>query len=376
MNVHEFVKRNKEGLLDLLKELCAIPAPSGMEQARAAYCKAWLEQAGAKGVYTDGAQNVIFPFNCENSRSITVFVAHTDTVFPDTEPMPYADDGVRIHAPGVGDDTASLAVLLYVAKYFIENGAEALDGVMFVCNSCEEGLGNLRGTKELFRNFEGRIGRFISFDSDLSTIVDRCVGSHRYRVRIQTEGGHSFNSFGNRNAIAELAKLIGQIYEIKVPQKEGTKTTYNVGVAEGGTSVNTVAQSASMLCEYRSDDSECLEIMRQAFWKIFDGAKAQGTDIHVEIIGERPCMGAVDACEIEKMTKICEEILKQTAHMTVQKHSGSTDCNVPLSLGIPALCVGVYRGGGAHTREEWVEKASLPVGLEAGIRIAEALLKA
>ncbi len=142
-----FVESNKESIYRTLKELCLIPAPSHFEHARAEYCKKWLEGVGAKGVYIDDALNVIFPFNCENSDKITVLVAHTDTVFPDKEPMPYSDDGVLIKSPGVGDDTASLVILLHVAKYFIEKGIDAPNGIMFVCNSCEEGLGNLKGTK-------------------------------------------------------------------------------------------------------------------------------------------------------------------------------------------------------------------------------------
>ena len=168
-----FIEENISGVYDTLKELCEIPAPSHLEHKRAEYCKAWLEGVGAKGVYIDEALNVIYPINCDGSDEITVFVAHTDTVFPDTEPMPYIDDGERIHSPGVGDDTASLTVLLYAAKYFVENGIDAPRGVMLVCNSSEEGLGNLKGTRQIFKDYEGRIARFISFDSGLSSIADR-----------------------------------------------------------------------------------------------------------------------------------------------------------------------------------------------------------
>ena len=116
-----FIESNKEQLYTLIKELCAIPAPSHFENERAAYCKNWLEDNGAKGVYIDDALNVILPIHCDGSDKITVFAAHTDTVFPDKEPLPYLDDGVTIRSPGVGDNTASLAVLLLSAKYFIEN---------------------------------------------------------------------------------------------------------------------------------------------------------------------------------------------------------------------------------------------------------------
>ena len=116
----DFIEKNKESLYKTLKELCLIPAPSHFEHERAEYCKNWLEAVGAKGVYIDDALNVVFPINCDGSDKITVFVAHTDTVFPDREPMPYIDDGTYIRSPGVGDDTASVAVLLHIAKYFVE----------------------------------------------------------------------------------------------------------------------------------------------------------------------------------------------------------------------------------------------------------------
>ena len=306
--------------------------------------------------------------NCENSNEITVIVAHTDTVFPDTEPMPYKDDGEKIFCPGVGDDTASLAVMLFTAKYFIENHLSPKKGVMFVCNSCEEGLGNLKGTKQIFNDYVGRVAQFISFDSNLDVIADRCVGSHRYEVEINTEGGHSYLAFGIPNAIAELAKLITNIYAINIPKRENSKTSYNVGTIEGGTSVNTIAQNAKMLCEYRSDNMECLEIMQKEFEKIFMGIREQGVDIKVTRIGERPCMGEIDVDRIEKMAKICENIIRETTGLKVVRKSSSTDCNIPLSVGIPALCIGVYNGGGSHTREEWVEKATLKNGLEIGIK--------
>lgn len=367
----DFIERNKESLYNTLKELCAIPAPSHFEHERAEYCKNWLEAVGAKGVYIDDALNVVFPINCDGSDKITVFVAHTDTVFPDREPMPYIDDGTYISSPGVGDDTASVAVLLHIAKYFVENNISFPNGVMLVCNSCEEGLGNLKGTKQLFADYEGRIARFISYDGVLAIASDRCVGSHRYEVEVFTEGGHSYGAFGHKNAIAELSKIINEIYSIEVPKIDNSKTTYNVGGISGGTSINTIAQSAKMLCEYRSDNEDCLAQMKANFERIFNDAKERGLDIKVTLIGERPCMGKLDFSKVEELVRIYSEIIDETMQTTLIRKSGSTDCNIPLSLGIPALCVGVYKGRGAHTREERVEKASLPLGLEVGIKMIE-----
>ena len=366
------MKEKYNEIFDTLRELCAIPAPSHMEYKRAEYCKNWLEKAGAKGVYIDDAINVIFPLNCEESNEITVFAAHTDTVFPDTESMPYIDDGEKIHCPGVGDDTASVVVLMMLAKYFIENKIVPPKGIIFVCNSCEEGLGNLKGTRQIFKDFDGRIKQFVSFDCAYNKISDRCVGSHRYEVEVLTEGGHSFQKFGNANAIHVLSEIISEIYKVQIPQKAGSITTYNVGSIIGGTSINTIAQSAKMLCEYRSTDKECLEMMCQKFEEIFENARSEKVQVLIEKIGDRPCSN-IDDKELDRLKNICKPIIEQIIHEPVAFESASTDCNIPLSLGIPAICIGVYQGDGEHTREEWIEKASLALGLEIAIKIARLL---
>ena len=369
----EFIKENTEGLYTTLRELCLIPAPSGKEEKRAQYCKCWFDSIGAKGVYIDDALNVICPINAEGKNELTVYVAHTDTVFPDLEPMPYVDDGEKICCPGVGDDTASLVVMMYAVKYLIENGIEIKDGALFVANSCEEGLGNLKGTRKLFEDYKGRIKQFISFDAASNYINSRCVGSHRYEVEVLTEGGHSFTAFGKESAIAELAAIVGKIYAIEIPKKEGSRTTFNVGSIEGGTSVNTIAQNAKMLCEYRSDNADCIDIMKEKFLSIFEEARNDDVRVNVTLVGERPCARGVDENEIQRLCTLCAEIMSDVYGGQTIFKSGSTDCNIPLSLGIPAICISAYRGGGSHTREEWLYKSSLPEGLEIAIRVIEKL---
>lgn len=375
MNAKDFTQKNASAIFATLKELCLIPAPSHKEQKRAEYCKAWLEANGATGVYIDDALNVVFPINVEGSSEITVFEAHTDTVFPDMEPLPYAEDDERVYCPGVGDDTESLTALLYVAKYFIENDLKPEKGVLFVCNSCEEGLGNLKGTRQIFKDYEGRIAQLITFDcGNMKRITTDCVGSHRYEVTVKTPGGHSFGKFGNKNALVEIAKIATKIYEIEVPVKENTKTTYNVGSIEGGTSVNTIAQEAKMLCEYRSSEREYLALMKAKFEEIFDSARADDVEVIVELIGERPC-SSVDKARQDALVEKCAAVYKAMGTDEIAYGRGSTDCNIPLSLGIPAIAASTYNGNGAHTREEYVEKASVLPGLERAIALAEALLE-
>ncbi len=375
MNAKDFTQKYMSDFYATLKELCLIPAPSHHEELRAEYCKKWLEANGAKGVYIDDALNVVFPINAEGSNELTVFEAHTDTVFPDMEPLPYREDDERIYCPGVGDDTESLVALLYTAKYFIENGIKPKKGVLFVCNSCEEGLGNLKGTRQIFKDYEGKISQFVTFDcGSINRMTIDCVGSHRYEVTVKTPGGHSFGSFGNKNALAELSKIVTKIYEIEVPVKEGTKTTYNVGSIEGGTSVNTIAQEAKMLCEYRSSEYEYLGLMREKFEEIFENAKADDAQVIVKLLGDRPCSN-IDKKLQDALVKKCTEVYKAYGTSEVIYGKGSTDCNIPLSLGIPAVAVSTYNGKGCHTREEYVEKSSILPGLERAIALTEALLE-
>lgn len=371
--IKEYIDKNTELLYKTLKELCLIPAPSHYEHERAEYCKKWLEGCGAEGVYIDDALNVIFPINCNDSKEITVFAAHTDTVFPDREPMPYHEEGTKVFCPGAADDTAGVVVLLLAAKFYVENNILPKGGLMFVLNSCEEGLGNLKGIRQLFKDYDGRIARFITLDGDLDYVVDLSVGSHRYEVIVTSEGGHSFEAFGNTNAIAELSKIISEIYKIEVPEKPGTRTTYNVGLIEGGTSVNTIAQRAKMLCEYRSDDKECLEFMKGEFERIF--AEASKTAIiEINLVGDRPC-GDVSSAKIEELKEIVIPIIKESTGKSVIYSSGSTDCNIPHSMGIAALCIGSNKHEGIHTREEWVDKESLKIGLGITLKASMALDK-
>lgn len=374
--IREYVEKNRENALETLRELCHIPAPSFGERRRAEYCKAWLESVGAKGVYIDSVNNCIFPMNCEGSNELTVIAAHIDTVFPDTEFYPeFHEDDEKIYCPGVGDDTASVAVMLYGIKYMLENGIVPPKGFLFVCNACEEGLGNLVGTRQIMKDFEGRIKQFVTLDEDIGYCVNAAVGSHRYKVEALTEGGHSFSAFGKKNAIAALSEIVTEIYKLEVPKKEGTTTTYNVGVISGGTSVNTIAQSAEMLCEYRSDDRECMAVMQAAFENIFAKANSGEVQLRVTLVGDRPCKGDVDLTAEEHLVEIYRRAVAEVTGQEVSLVCASTDANVPMSLGIAAVDMGVFRNNGSHTREEWLDKSSVPDGLNIFIRVIHSLIE-
>ena len=363
--VKVFVEKNKEKTLELVKKLAAIPAPSHHEERKADFVKKWMEDQGAEGVFIDEACNVIFPYGCDGEKEIVVFMAHTDVVFPDLQPFTVMEDEEKLYAPGIKDDNADLANLLMCVKYLLEYRPVMSAGILFVANSCEEGLGNLKGSKQIYEDYKERIKECISFDGNLYAVVNRAVGSQRYRISVKTEGGHSYGAFGNDNAIYELAQIIQSLYAIQVPTK--AKTTYNVGKIEGGTSINTIAQSASMLYEFRSEDRVCLKTMEDAFEKVIDEYRANGLDVTVEVMGIRPCGKDVDEKALDELTQRHVKIIRQFTEREVMVGAGSTDANTFLARGIPANVIGTAIGGKTHTREEWIRKDSLVTGQKIGL---------
>ena len=369
-----YTEASQQELEELILALCRIPAPSHQEDARAAFCLDWFQKAGGKDVHIDEAKNVVCRWNAGADKPLLIFMAHTDTVFPDLEPMEPVVESDKIYCPGVGDDTANLAVLMLSARYLLQHDIASDYEVLFVANSCEEGLGNLKGSRQLMQDYASRTAAVISFDGYMQGISNRAVGSARYKVTLRTEGGHSYGSFGNRNAIHLLASMITTLYDIKIPDGLG-RTTYNVGLIEGGTSVNTIAQNASMLYEYRSDDRKGLAFMKNAFEKVVEAYRAMDIPVEVELIGERPCSGTPDPEKMRMLEETASAVIRTYGGMNPGFGAGSTDCNIPLSMDIPAICPGVVTGGKAHTREEFIDRDSLGPGLKVGLSLMLSLLK-
>ena len=358
----DYIKAHEQEAVELLVELAQIPAPSHQEEKRAAFCKDWLVKQGAEGVYIDEALNVVYPIGCGEGKRLAVFMAHSDVVFPDLDKLPLTIENGRIHCPGVCDDTANVVAMLMAAKYIAENGLKPRDcGVLLVVNSCEEGLGNLKGCRKIMEEYGHCIAEFVTFDDKNGKGVHKAVGSRRYRVEVDTEGGHSYSNFGNRNAIACLASLIDELYSIAVP--EIGKTTYNVGTISGGTTVNTIAQHAEMLYEFRSDEREAMLYMEQRFEETVRRYRERGLTVTVTVVGDRPCGGEVDE---ERMAALMARAdgasLRHNGRPMLFK-PGSTDCNIPLSMGIPSVCVGCCDGDGCHTREEYLDVSGVYPGL-------------
>ena len=359
-----YIRDSYEETLQLIRDLCAIPAPSNHEELRAEFCKKWFIQNGFEGVFLDEALNVIAPVNLKDDQEpLTVVMAHTDTVFPDREPMPCTEDGENMYSPGVTDDTANLAVMMICCRYFKNHFPAGKGAYLFIANSGEEGLGNLKGTRKIMETYGSRVKEFITLDCcNFTTLYCDAVGSHRYKVTVRTEGGHSFASFGNRNAIATLASMINLLYSVKVPVEGNSRTTYNVGLISGGTSVNTIAQDAQMMYEYRSDNRNCLAKMQDLFEKTVETFRASGVEVEVEKVGDRPCASPVDPERFNALKSRAKKSLREVSEFEYEEKSASTDCNIPLSMGIPAIGFGVVIGKGAHTREESLVKESVKTG--------------
>ena len=331
--MERFIKEHEKEAYDLLLTIAKIPSPSNHEEKRAQFCCNWLKEQGAEGVYIDEALNVVYPAALRDN--VDVYMAHTDVVFPDETELPLKVENGRICCPGVGDDTACLVCVLLAAKYtalMIKEGKlnqirpETEPGLIFVCNSGEEGLGNLKGVKKICEDYGSRMNTFCTFDGSLEHLVDEAVGSNRYKVTVRTQGGHSFGNFGRDNAIEKLAGIIEKLYRIQVP--EGGKTTYNVGTISGGTSVNTIAQEASMLYEFRSDRKVNLAYMKEKFEAAVDEAKAR-------IMLRNEICGDISFLKIRLIEKFIQKI-----HVSFYSFDGNfSKCTDHLSNGTAAVFV-------------------------------------
>lgn len=374
ISIKEFRKEHEQELYNLVVQLAQIPAPSGKEQKRAEFCCEWLRANGADSAFIDEVGNVVYLYNekngqTENNDPLIAFMAHMDVVFPDEGLLPLYEKDGKIFCPGVGDNSANLANMLMCAKYVAENHPSVKCDLLFVCDVGEEGLGNLRGVRKICEQYGNRICAFYAFDLYIEKYTAKAVGSLRYNFQVKTQGGHSYGDFGRPNAIAILAQLLTKLYEIQVPERG--KTTYNVGMISGGTSVNTIAPSAEALFEIRSDDAEDLEEMRQRVFGIIEEFQGDSfsADITVNCIGERPCEKNVDVRARQQLFVLVEKVIEQITGERPAPVPCSTDCNIPLSMGIPSVCVGTCRGSGAHTREEYIEKDSLGTGLEIALNL-------
>ncbi len=337
--------------------LCEIPAPPFGEAARGAALADAFRRAGLQSVRIDTAGNVLGERPGRAPRPHLVMSAHLDTVFPEGTPVTVRRKGAVLSGPGIGDDCRGLAVLLAVARALDAGKIETEGSVTFVGTVGEEGLGDLRGVKALFaETLPGRIDRFVSLDGDGHAITHIAVGSHRYRVTFRGSGGHSYDNFGIANPVHALGRAIALISDVQVPG--APRTTFSVGRVGGGTSVNAIAAEAWMEIDLRSSDPAALnaldEQVQQRIRTALDAENARWKQsgrlaVTIEKVGDRPA-GRTDAGSPMVQTATA---VTRALDLPVRLEEGSTDANVPMRLGIPAITVGSGgRGTGAHTLDE------------------------
>ncbi len=362
----DILKTDNAWTLQQQVELTAIPSPPFKESKRGAEFKKRLEALGLKNIRVDTAGNVIAERRGVGSGPTVVIAGHLDTVFPEGTDVTVKHDGAKLRAPGIGDDDRGLAVVLAVVRAFEKAGVQTNGTVYFVGDVGEEGPGNLRGMRNLFgKELKGKVDYFISVDDAGLGIASRAVGSHRYRISYKGPGGHSYGAFGIPNPIHALGRAIAGISDIQVPANP--KTTFNVGVIQGGTSVNSIAGEASMEVDMRSEDAKSLadvdakvqRIIRDALaaenarWTSPRAAGARAKlSLVVDTIGIRPTGGQADSAPIVQTALAAGKALGFTSSTT----ASSTDANIPISLGIPAIRInGGGDAEGAHSLGEWYD---------------------
>ena len=359
----EILKRDNAWTLAQQVSLCEIPAPPFKEARRAAAFRDRLRALGLVRVRIDGEGNAIGELPGTGNGPLVVLAGHLDTVFPETTNVKTRRVGTRIYGPGIGDDCRGLAAVLAVARAFKLANVRLPGTVMFVGDVGEEGQGDLRGVRHLYAT-EGarRLDYFVSVDGAGSGLTTRAVGSRRYRVTYSGAGGHSYGDFGVPNPLHALGRAVAKIGDMQVPATP--RTTFNVGIVRGGTSVNSIAAEASFDLDLRSESAEALaqvdararQIMRDALDEEharWPGAAARSRlTLRVDTIGSRAAGTQPDSARIVRTA------LEAAATLGLSPRSGasSTDANVPIGLGRPGITIdGGGTGGGSHSPEEWYE---------------------
>lgn len=359
--------------------LTEIPAPPFKEKVRGEAYLAKMREAGLTDVEMDEEGNVTGLWRGTGAAGgkLIVIAAHLDTVFPEGTAIKVRREGTKLHAPGIGDDTRSLAVLLGYVRAMKAAGARTTSDILFVGNVGEEGPGDLRGVRYLFTKgkYKDRIGAFFSMDgTDGSRIVTGGVGSRRYRVTFSGPGGHSYGAFGLVNPMTAMSQAVVDLYKIMPPKTP--KTTYAASVTGGGTSVNSIPDKVFMEFDMRSVSKDELAKLEQSFLGILKSAvdgenaarsvKEGKVAVDPKLIGDRP---AGQTPETSQLVQVAKEAVSAQG-LTPQLGASSTDANMPMSLGIPGITIGSGGSGGrAHSLDEWidVEKGASLKGMLPGL---------
>jgi len=373
-------KRNEPHTLELQMHICQIPAPPFHEEKRGQELKRLFEELRLKDVRTDKAGNVIGVRPGASARPNLVFSAHLDTVFPEGTNVKVTRTGDVMKGPGIGDDCRGLAVMLGVIRALDEAHVVTPGTITFVADVGEEGLGDLRGVKHLFfDSLKGQIDKFISVDGTELGITHIGVGSHRYKVTFRGPGGHSYSAFGIANPIQAMGRAIAKISTIQVASEP--KTTFSVGRVGGGTSVNAIPFDAWMEVDMRSADAAALKALDAKFQLAIQEAVAEENTrwngrgpvtASAELVGVRPAGRTTAESAIVKTAISVSRALRIGEVL----REGSTDSNVPMNLGIPAITIsGGGVGTGAHSLDETFDAKDSWLGTQRALLLAVALAR-
>jgi len=344
-------------VLDLAVAIQQIPAPTFEEQARGAFVRQRFEAEGLSDVSVDRAGNVYGRLPGSGNGPPVVVSAHLDTVFPRDTDLTISRREERIYGPGIGDNSTGVAGL-FGLLWGLNAGSRLPGDIWLVANVGEEGLGDLCGMRAVADRFGSEPTAYVVLEGmALGQIYHRALGVRRYRITARTKGGHSWVDFGRPSAVHELAALINRLVELPLPKQP--RTTLNVGVVEGGTSVNTIAAEAWLELDLRSEEVDALQKLAGQVEKLVQEANRPDVRVSAEAIGQRPA-GRID---------VNHPLIEAARHSLLAQGLqpflgiGSTDANIPLSRGMPAVCVGITTGGGAHTVEEYIETSPVEKGL-------------
>lgn len=357
-----FLDADHERFVKELITLTEIPAPPFKEQKRAAAYLEMLRTAKLTDVETDAEGNVMGIRRGTGGAPMLAVLAHLDTVFPEGTNVTVKRNGTRVLAPGAGDDTGALALMLTVIRAMDAAKVQTPGDILFVGNVGEEGEGDLRGAKFLLQKgkYKDRIKSFISIDGGTQDgIVTGGLGSHRYRVTFSGPGGHSYGAFGLVSPAFAMGNAMAKIGKLQVPASP--RTTFNVGVVGGGTSVNSIPTEMHMLVDMRSESPDELKKIDEAFQRTVREAvdeenrarsTAEGRVVaDVKLIGDRPSGSTPTSAYLVQAAAAVSRSFGFNPSFEI----GSTDANVPISMGIPAITIGRGAGGRSHALDEWID---------------------
>jgi tripeptide aminopeptidase len=353
-------------VLDLAVAVQQIPAPPFAESQRAAFAQALFQAEGLAEVTRDDLDNVYGRLPGAGMTLPLVISAHMDTVFPAGTDLQVRREGGRIIGPGIGDNSLGVASLLGLLWSLSDRNACFPGDVWLVANVGEEGLGNLRGMQAVVDRFGNQVLAYLILEGmALGHVYHRALGVKRYRITVRTQGGHAWVDYGLPSAIHELAALITLLTALPVPDKP--RSSLNVGTIEGGTSINTIAAEAHLELDLRSEGAQSLDELVKWVESLTAGANRPEVQVGLEMIGQRPAGKISREHPLVRLVKDCLNELGIRPNLTI----GSTDANVPLSRGLPAVCLGLSTGGGAHTMNEYINTAPLAQGLALLVAVVE-----